>query len=78
MAFQIDEEILRQTTECQHNFKCLDTGDCPGCEAESKIGDGHVFVKMNENQICPYKMSFGPAYICSCPTRCEIYRKYNI
>ena len=76
--FKVDGEVRKRTTKCQHNFKCLAAGGCPGCEFDGTCVGDHIFVKMNkENMTCPYAMSFGFSFICQCPTRCEIYRKYN-
>jgi hypothetical protein len=57
----------------------LTDGGCPGCEFEGPISDNLVFVKMKKENIeCPYALLFGyDSYICQCPTRCEIYRKYK-
>ena len=78
MPFQIDKAICDQTTNCKYDFKCLTQDGCPCCEVEFHVPKELLFVKIkNENIQCPYAMSYGYSYICSCPVRCEIYRKYK-
>jgi hypothetical protein len=77
-AFEVNAEIRKKTTKCPSNFKCLTANNCPGCEIESLISENYAFVKMKEkNRNCPYAIPFGLSFLCSCPTRCEIYRKHN-
>lgn len=87
MNFNVSDEIRKQTTQCQSDFICLTylnkgetpmcDNDNPMCPVESFIeGDG-VFVKNKDPNTCLYMMSFGYGYICNCPTRCEIYRRYG-
>jgi len=78
MVFEIDEAIRTRTTKCQYNFKCLEQGDCPACEVKYAVSNGPVFVNLkNKNSDCAYIMSFGNSYICTCPTRTELYLKYG-
>lgn len=79
MPFQIDEAILRRTTKCQRNFVCLTEEGCPGCEFDGPISDTLNFVIPKKTNIeCPYKLLFGfDSYVCQCPTRNELYRKYK-
>jgi hypothetical protein len=36
------------------------------------------FLKTVKTGDCPYKMMFGDSYICNCPTRAELYKRYQI
>jgi len=78
-SIEIDEEILKKTTQCECDFTCLKNGDCPGCDFKGPIADDLIFVKPKQVPLeCQYALLFGyDAYICRCPTRCEIYRKYG-
>lgn len=78
MDERIKDEIIQKTTECHHNFKCLTDDKHPLCAVEGQpiIGVG-VFVTCKSSDYCSYRLSFGAGHICNCPTRCEIFLKYN-
>lgn len=79
MSYKIDKEIIKKTTKCEGNFKCLETGECPKnkCKPVGSF-NGHLWVKSKENIFCGYHLNFGRGEICNCPTRNELYRKYKI
>ena len=56
---EIDEEILKNTTECNKNFHCLSTGNHIYCKVETCINNKVHFVKCMSEESCPYKMNFG-------------------
>jgi len=79
MDIKISEETVKNTTKCPRNFKCLTDGRdmCPVDKTSGKV----LFLKENgyKNRDCPYLISFGfTSYICTCPTRYEIYTHYKI
>ena len=77
MSFIIDESILNETVQCKKNFDCLNNADsdCLNRIVDNCVDKKIIFLKCNE--ICVYKMGFGNYSICNCPTRREIYIKYN-
>ena len=78
MPWEVDEAVRQRTTKCQFNFKCLEEDSCPGCQVKSALSKGPVFVDLKyKNNNCAYVMPFGNSYICTCPTRYELYSKYN-
>jgi hypothetical protein len=89
MPIKVSEATLKLTTRCPHDFVCLIEGKCPFCEPTRLIrGDG-VLVASDELKPCPYMMPYRPwqftmlrcvnsLYICSCPTRHEIYERYGV
>ena len=46
----------------------------------TKIGENIkvYFIKHPKDKRCNYALSFGGSYICNCPTRREIYRRYGV
>ena len=78
MDIEINEDILKKTTECEKNFGCLSSKTRDFCEVDYCTGNGVLFVKSKFEKYCPYKMSFGYKFICRCPVRNEIYRRYKI
>jgi hypothetical protein len=79
MRYQIDTDILNNTTKCTNDFSCLlAKKDCL-CEVEECIkGDGGIlFIKPLKNVVCDYRMPLGESWLCECPTREAIYRQYG-
>lgn len=78
MVYLIDKATRDKTTQCPNSFKCLIEGGCPGCEFQDVITNECIIVKTKpENKDCHYSVTFGGAYVCTCPTRCEIHLKYG-
>jgi hypothetical protein len=73
-----DPDIQSRTTECVHNFSCLDgKRDCL-CEVETAIDNKVIFVKPQMHTACNYKLSFGYKFICNCPTRNHLYLSHKV
>lgn len=78
IEMEIDNEILRETTLCRREYNCIQTGSQASCKVEKCINNIVHFVNCPDHAFCNYKSSFGSAYICACPTRKEIYRKFGM
>lgn len=79
--FEISEKILKETTKCEKDFPCLSSGGKGLCKVEDSIGGEVCFIESKDNSNwgdCSYQASFGYSYMCTCPTRKEIYNKYEI
>ena len=80
VMYNVSEKIKKQTVKCKTNYSCLTTGKCGNsemCTVKDCDGLNVLFVTQNTADICPYNVSFGDGLICSCPTRYEIYIRYN-
>jgi hypothetical protein len=79
-TFQISEEILSQTTKCPKNFQCLTNRQTTMCSIDGVIDKYNgLFISKKTRRNCPYLTLFGYySYICTCPTRREIYIRYKI
>jgi hypothetical protein len=77
MAMKVSEEARQRTDKCPREFACLSSGKNPRCAVRSSVR-GVLFVEKTAPYHCPYAMSFGYSYICSCPIRWEIYDRYGI
>ena len=75
---KIDEEIAQRTTKCEHHFSCLSEDKARICEAMRSLGFVILEVKYKNRSVCRYCLSFGNKNICLCPTRNEMYNRYNI
>ncbi len=74
---EIDKKILAVTLSCHKNFDCLNNNQQGCCKVESCINQKVYFVENDTRSLCNYKMSFGDSFICTCPTRKEIFKLYK-
>ena len=81
MKHEVSQRVRDETTKCPHDFACLTTGKCgdrPLCEVKSEHGHCLLTIKARAGLGCPYRVPFGYAQFCRCPTRFELYRKYEL
>lgn len=77
--FEIDEDIKKSATQCEKNVACLSDNNYKLCEVTRTASNNVFFIECRAGVHCSYRKSFGfSAYLCSCPIRKEIYRKYKI
>lgn len=77
MVLEIDDAIVAKTTKCNANFKCL-SGDS-SCMCDVINSESFSLVKINPKAeiSCNYLFPFNKSSFCRCPTRNEIYKRYN-
>ena len=75
---EISEDIIKLTTKCMHDFSCLNSGKDCLCSVEEFPGNSILFVKGDSanKRSCGYCMHIGESFVCNCPIRNEIYRRY--
>jgi len=78
MFYKISEETINKTNRCNHKFKCLNDDNRDVCEVDICFGGNGCFLKRAKPDYCTYKNTFGGAHVCYCPTRHELFKKYNI
>jgi hypothetical protein len=79
MRFTVSEGILAETTKCEMDFVCLSGKIDHLCKIERAIGSNPILLLLQgETPICHYNCMFGSRFICACPTRREIYKRYRI
>lgn len=76
MTKEVSEEARQKAEKCPLGFACLSGEEAPRCVISSSVR-GVLFVKSAAADHCPYGMSFGYSYICTCPVRWEIYDRYG-
>jgi len=78
VALIIDRKSIQKTTKCPSEFKCLTDETHPCCVPASPVIEGYgLFVLTARQHSCPYNMAFGNGFICNCPSRYEIFLRYN-
>jgi hypothetical protein len=80
MAYQVSNEIRKQTTKCLYDFECLKNDNWETCSIESfYLNNGLAIKDKCQKSICSYYMLFGfSGNFCNCPIRREIYQSYKI
>lgn len=85
MPFVINDEIIKHTKNCCSRFNCLTaegkpicTEDLPMCSVkhhhvESKL----IFVEPAKYFYCSYLRPYGSGFICKCPVRYELHKRFN-
>ena len=78
MKHEVSQRVKDETTQCRHGFSCLTTGECGGrplCEVADADGHCILTLKARDYHRCPYRVRFGYAHLCRCPTHFELYKK---
>ena len=78
MDIKIDEDTLEKTKYCKKGFSCLSGENECLCEVKYSAGYNTIYINPNSNRDCTYCIRFGSSFICFCPTRNEIYNRYQI
>ena len=63
MDIKINEDILKDTTECINNFSCLRGGKECLCEVRCTAGYNSVSINPKPNKDCSYLNPFGSSFI---------------
>ena len=75
---KIDKTILHRTTDCLFDFNCLSGGKTCICDVVASNEEDIVEIKSKPSIPCKYCVSLESASYCTCPTRVEIYNRYEI
>jgi hypothetical protein len=75
---KIANSVKNKTTKCERDFKCLSDDTSCMCEVIDGEKFDRVEIKSKLNPPCVYRLSFGTLQYCLCPTRNEIYKKYQL
>ena len=78
MEFVISEQTIKATTECKEEFACLTIGVKDLCRVKGCKDHDVYFIKCLEHKDCPYQERVDHTCFCGCPTRREIFDKYNV
>ena len=78
MKYKVDNIFVNMTSDCENSFSCLSGGKECFCEIASYVNNEFLFVQHENKCACNYKSTFAGAFICTCPTRREIYKCYTV
>ncbi|MFC2027927.1 hypothetical protein ACFLU3_04490 [Chloroflexota bacterium] len=80
-CIDVPQETLDETTWCHESNRCLIPGELPLCRVVRTLRGNGVQVSRVVEAPCLYVMQFGidnPHFVCNCPTRNEIHRRYGM
>jgi hypothetical protein len=77
MIVKIDESTVKRTTNCDKGMPCLHGVSKPLCDVDSYIMDEVCFIHCLNNKRCSYLIPFGYSFMCTCPIRKEIFKRYH-
>ena len=75
---KIDEEIIQKTNYCERNFSCLSEEKPCFRKAKHFIWVDLLEIHPNDTKDFIYRVSMSNTCFCQCPTRNELFKKYNI
>ena len=78
IEFQINDNVLRDTTKCRKDFSCLSGEKECLCELKYCSYDQSYYINPNTEKFCNYMICYGSTILCSCPVRREIFDRYKI
>ena len=79
MAYQVSDKAKKQSTKCPYMFQCLNNDTWDPSSIERDLQEAFLAIKTKSNKsACPYWFTYVSSYYCICPTRREIYHRYNI
>lgn len=76
--YTVSEETIAETQRCKKGFSCLTGQREDLCQIESCINEKVHFLKCLNDETCSYKGTFGDGIICYCPTRKELFNKFDV
>lgn len=79
VSMEIDEDVKKGTAKCEKGRPCLSDEGYELCKVVRSTINNIIFIECLAQRSCNYKKSFGfSSFICNCPTRKEIYKKYKV
>jgi len=75
--YKIEKRIVDEAVKCEKEFQCLSGDEECLCPVEDEI-EGNILFVQSLNVSCPYRISFGYSFICTCPVRKYLFIRYKV
>jgi len=75
---EVTSAVLKATTKCEKDFSCLADSNESLCRVKYFNRYNFVEIIPQAADCCPYIFVYSNATYCLCPTRNEIYNRYQI
>ena len=73
-----EQSDTRTGAQCNRAHSCLSGEQGCLCDVEQLLDDSILSVKPRPQTKCTHKMRYREAFLCTCPVRKEIYKRYKI
>ena len=74
--FNIPQEVVQEAKKCTKGHACLTDNAYNLCGIRI-TAENHARMVCGKESDCPYSSRLGDKFVCTCPVRHAIYRKYN-
>jgi hypothetical protein len=78
VKIEISADVIERTTGCQRQFSCLSGAVESLCEVKYIVVGELYCLKRTTRRGCRYERLFGDTFLCTCPVRQAIYKRYRI
>jgi hypothetical protein len=78
LEIQIEKRNAPAGAECNRAHSCLSGDQDCLCEVEQLLDDTILSVTPPPGMKCTHKMRYRHTFLCTCPVRKEIYRRYKV
>lgn len=76
--FKIPANIVAEADKCRQDYGCLSGQEFGLCKPAYRQGQKTGVLICGERPNCPYSSYIGSDYVCTCPVRQEIFKKYGV
>lgn len=76
--YRIDGDTLRRTGNCPYEFRCLDVCSCDPCPVGRRLNPHGLALRDSRHPSCPYLTTMSEEPVCVCPTRVELFERYEV
>ncbi|MCB1859113.1 MAG: hypothetical protein KDI63_12610 [Gammaproteobacteria bacterium] len=76
--YKIPVEIVEQANKCKRDHACLSDRDFKLCSVDLQHTTERTVIVCEDRSECPYNSPIGGQFVCSCPVRHAIFRKYHV
>lgn len=74
----VSQDIKQETIDCKKGFSCLSAERKDLCRVLSCFDCDIHFILCLNTEFCSYQHKISERFYCDCPTRKELYSKYNV
>jgi hypothetical protein len=75
--FNVPREFIQEANKCTKGHACLTDSENHLCSIRITT-ESHARMVCGKESDCPYSSKMGDKFVCTCPVRHAIYRKYNL
>jgi hypothetical protein len=76
--YRVDGETLRRTKKCPYEFRCLVVCSGEPCTVDGRLKPEGLALEDCRYEDCPYFTALEDQAACTCPTRVELYERYQV